>query len=256
MSDQASKSKGLVWALAALLLGGLLACGVAPLAHAVPMGWERHLGQALGQDPGAAACRPSPQARELLKRLVARIYPLDAEDRAQPIEVRVARDPVLNAYAGLGGTITINSALLERAGSPEELAGVLAHEMGHVRHRHVMEGLLVHLFTWEGLRLIFGGGSGSAGLVQFILKMDFTKAQERQADEAGLKRLQQAQVDTQGLKRFFERMQKDEPGSRWLSDHPDDEDRIKMAESYATEHPRPVMTKEEWKILRNDGCGS
>lgn len=254
MGDRASKAKGLAWALAAVALGTLIAVGLAPLAHAVPLSWERRLGAAIGMDAGIKACTPSPRQEALLKKLVARVHPLDPAEAAHPLTVRVVRDPVVNAYAGLGGTITLNSGLLAKAASAEELAGVLAHEIEHVRHRHVMEGILVHLFSWEGLRLIAGGGS-AAGLIQAFLRMDFTKAQEAQADEAGLKRLQAGHVDTRGLGSFFARMKRDSPGTRLLSDHPDDDDRIKMAEAYPTAQPLPILTRAEWADLRAYGCG-
>ena len=254
MDDKASKRKGLLWALAALALGALLAGGVGPLAHAIPRSWEKRLGRALSLDLQGKACRPSPSEQALLQRLVERIYPLDDAERAEPIEVRVVREAAVNAYAGLGGQITVNSGLLSKAGSPEELAGVLAHEIEHVRHRHVMEGAIVHLFSWQGLQLIFGG-SASAGLAQALLRMDFTKVQEAEADKAGLQRLQKAEVDTKGLARFFERMKKEQGGASFLSDHPDDDSRIAMAEAYPTAHPRMIMTTAEWLVLRSFGCG-
>lgn len=248
--DVASKRKGLLWALGALGLGVLLAYGLTPFAHAIPWSWEKRLGRAIDVDLGTKECRPSPQEEVLLKRLVARVYPLNADEAAQPLEVRVVKDDLVNAYAALGGRITVNSALLLMAESPEEVAGVLAHEIEHVRHRHVMEGAMVQLVSWQGLRLIFGG-TPSAGLIRALLRMDFTKAQEAQADKAGLERLQRAHVDTKALGRFFERMKKDQPGLRFLSDHPDDDDRIKMAEEHPTAEPKAIMTADEWKILRS-----
>jgi predicted Zn-dependent protease len=255
MDDRASKRKGLVWALLALVLGVFLALGLSPLAHAIPWSWERRLGGALSQEGSLQRCQPSPEAQALLQRLVARLYPLDASEAAQPIEVRVVRDPAVNAYAALGGKITVNSGLLRQAQSPEEVAGVLAHEIGHVRHRHIMEGALVHLFTWEGLKLILGGASASTGMIQTFLGMDFTRGQETEADRSGLQRLQQAQVDTRGLLSFFQRLQKEQPGGRFLSDHPDNAARIEMAQSFPVAQPRPLMSPVEWKILQAYGCG-
>ena len=247
--DVASKRKGLLWALGALALGALLAYGLTPFAHAIPRSWEKKLGHAVELDLGAKSCHPSPQESALLKRLVARIYPLSPEEEAEPLEVQVVKDKVVNAYAGLGGKITLNSGLLAKAQSAEEVAGVLAHEIEHVRHRHVMEGALVQLVSWQGIRLIFGGAP-SAELLQALLRMDFTKAQEAQADKAGLERLQKARVDTKGLGEFFERMKKDQPGLRFLSDHPDDDDRIKMVEEHPTTAAKAIMSPAEWKMMR------
>ncbi len=156
--------------------------------------------------------------------------------------------------AGLGGIITIYSGLLNKAESPEEIAGVLAHEIEHVHHRHIMEGALVHLFTAEGIHLIFGDASSGAGFAKYLLNMDFTKDQERQADEEGLRRLQAAHVDNQGFKAFFERMGKHEGSSVFLSDHPSNDERVEMVEKFKNEDTKPIMTNTEWEVLKNY-CG-
>jgi len=254
MSDHASKFKGLIWLVVACVLGGLFAVGLSPLAHIIPWSWEKHLGEATRLDLPGKECRNNPAAEALLQRLVQRLYPVEPGDRGFPVEVHVANSPVINAYAGLGGIITLNSGLLNKAESPEEIAGVLAHEIEHVHHRHIMEGALVHLFTAEGIHLIFGDASSAAGFAKYLLNMDFTKDQERQADEEGLRRLQAARVDNQGFKRFFEKMGKHEGSSVFLSDHPSNQERIEMVEKFKNEDTKPIMTSAEWEVLRNY-CG-
>jgi Zn-dependent protease with chaperone function len=61
-----------------------------------------------------------------------------------PYHVRllVADSPVVNAFAAPGGRIVVFRGLLEKTGRPEELAGVLAHEMQHVVLRHPLEAIL------------------------------------------------------------------------------------------------------------------
>jgi predicted Zn-dependent protease len=249
--DHASKFKGLLWAVAACFLGVLLAVGIGPLAHLVPWSWEKKLGNALEFNPDVKdECR-NPQAEALLQRLVARIYPVNPDDGDFSIEVNVARNPVVNAYAQLGGKITLNSGLLKRAESPEEVAGVLAHEIGHVHHRHIMEGALVHFFTAEGINLVLGRGSSVATFARYLLNMDFTRSQEAQADEDGLQRLQKAHVDNKGFRRFFERMEKEEPSSVFLSDHPSNQERMEMVGQFKNQDTRPILTLAEWEILRN-----
>jgi predicted Zn-dependent protease len=254
MEDHASKLKGLIWVAVACACGVFFAVGVTPLAHIIPWSWEQKLGKAVQLDLKNNDCRYNPEADALLLRLVKRIYPLGPEDRDFSIEVRVAQDPVVNAYAALGGEITLNSGLLKRAESPEEIAGVLAHEIGHVHHRHIMEGALVHLFTAQGINMIFGNGTSAAGFAKYFLNMDFTRSQEAQADEDGLLRLQKAHVDNQGFKRFFERMGKDEPGSAFLSDHPSSRERMEMVDQFKNQDTQPIMTPAEWEVLRNY-CG-
>lgn len=254
MRDHASKLKGLVWVTLACVLGIFFAAGLSPLAHLIPWGWEKKLGEAMVFTPPEKECRLNTEADALLQRLVKRLYPLYPDDSAFSIEVHVAQSPVINAYATLGGKITVNSGLLHKAESPEEIAGVLAHEIGHVHHRHIMEGMLVHLFTAEGINLIFGGGSTAGGFAQYFLRMDFTRQQETQADEDGLQRLQRAHVDNQGFKRFFERMEKENGGSPFFSDHPSNRAREEMADRFKNKDDQPIMTKEEWEILKHY-CG-
>lgn len=250
MEDHASKLKGLIWVLIACGCGVLLATGIGPLAHLVPWSWEQKLGNVVNPDLGKEGSY-NPQADALLQRLVKRIYPVNPDDSDFSIEVKVVKNPVINAYATLGGKIYLNSGLLKKAESPEEIAGVLAHEIEHVHRRHIMEGALVHLFTAEGIHLIFGDSGSAAGFADYFLRMDFTRSQETQADEGGLRRLQKAHVSNQGFKRFFESMEKDEPSSVFLSDHPSNRERIEMVDQFKNQDVQPVMTQTEWEMLKN-----
>ncbi len=249
--DKASKLKGLIWVISACIIGVFFAVGLAPLAHAIPWSLEKKMGSMISAPK--TECRYSSQADALLKRLVKRLYPIYPDDDHFSIEVHVADNPDINAYATLGGMITLNSGLLNKAQSPEEIAGVLAHEIEHVHSRHIMEGALVHLFTSEGVYMIFGKTS-TAGFARYLLNMSFTRDQEAQADEGGLRRLQAARVDNQGFKSFFERMEKKGSATTFLSDHPSNKSRMEMTDQYKVKDPQPIMTKDEWEVLRNY-CG-
>jgi len=248
--DKASKLKGLLWVLIACGGGILFAVGVRPLAHIVPWSWEKKFGKMLSVED-LANDHKDPKADVLLQKLVQRIYPLEPEDKDFSIEVHVVKNPVVNAYATLGGKITVNSGLLQKAESPEELAGVLAHEIEHVHRRHILEGALVHLFTAEGINMVLGGGTSVGNFAKYLLNMDFTKSQETQADEGGLKRLQIAHVSNQGFKEFFQRMEKEDSSSLFLSDHPSNQARIEMVEKFTNQDTQPILSPEEWKILKN-----
>ncbi len=254
MKDHASKFKGLIWLAAACACGIFFAVGIAPLAHVIPWSWEKRLGNAVQLDLNGKDCRYNSQAEALLQRLVSRLYPIDPGDKDFSIEVKMVKSPVVNAYASLGGKIMLNSGLVSKAESPEEIAGVLAHEIEHVHHRHIMEGALVHLFTAEGINVIFGSGTSASSFAKYFLNMDFTRSQETQADEEGLRRLQKAHVDNQGFRRFFERMEKEESSSVFLSDHPSSRSRAEMTEKFKNQDPQPIMTEAEWKVLKSY-CG-
>ena len=250
MSDSPSKTKGLMWLIAAIALGVAFALGLSPLAHVIPWSWEKRISYALDFGSSKEECHYSPQAHELLQRLIKRIYPVDSGDSAFSIEVQIVKNPVVNAYAALGGKISINSGLLKQAESPEEVAGVLAHEIGHVQHRHIMEGTIAHMLTAEGINMMFGGHSSTADWTQYFLNMNFTRSQEVQADEEGLRRLQIAHVDNQAFKHFFERMEKSGSMPAFLSDHPANNLRSEMVANFNNQEITPILAQDEWIVLK------
>lgn len=251
MNDSPSKLKGLMWVAAAVILGVIFALGLSPLAHVIPWSWEKKAGQLFVSNN---VCHSNPQAQVLLLRVVKRIYPVSADDAVFSVDVRVVKDPAVNAYAGLGGNIAVNSGLLKQAESPEELAGVLAHEIGHVQHRDILEGVIAHLLTARGIDLIFGGHSSAAQWSQYFLNMNFTRTQEAQADEEGLKRLQASHVDNRAFSDFFERLEKSGSVPVFLSDHPANHARSEMAAKFDNKGAIPIMNREEWLVLKNY-CG-
>lgn len=240
-----------MWVVMAGLLGMVFAQGLSPLAHLIPWSWEKKAG---GLGVYRASCSGSPQVQMLLEKVAKRIYPLDPGDAAFSINVRVARNEAINAYAGLGGNITVNSGLIKQAESPDELAGVLAHEIGHVQHRHIMQGVIEHALTADGVNMILGGRSSAAQWSRYFLNMNFTRAQEMQADEAGFERLQKAHVDNLGYAHFFGRMEKSGSVPVFLSDHPANRARSEMAAKFDNRGATPIMAPGEWRLLKND-CG-
>lgn len=255
INHTASKSKGLAWVLAAFLFGAFCALGLTPLAHIIPWRWEKKLAAVVDGGHSQSECRYDPRAQPLLQKIVARLYPIYPDDATFSIDVQIVRDPVVNAFAGLGGKISINSGLLEQAESADELAGILAHEIEHVRRRHIMEGALAHLFTAEGIHIIFGQASSASEWSAYFLNMDFSRAQETQADEGGLQRLHDAYIDNHGFRHFFERMEKAQSVPMFISDHPSNHQRFAMAEKFDNRDVRAILTSEEWFMLKND-CGN
>jgi len=254
-NDLSSKKLGLLWLILASCIGFIFAAGLAPLAQLVPWTVEKRLADALSLSLSNGACRLNSQASELQQRLVRRIYPINTGDSAFAIDLEIVHDSSINAYATLGGKLKLNSGLLTQAASPDEIAGVLAHEIGHVQHRHILEGTLVHLFTAAGVSIIFGGQSASANWAQYFLNMNFTRAQETQADAAGLKRLQNAHVDNRAYQHFFARMEKLGAVPAFLSDHPSNDQRSEMIAKFANQQTTPIMTPDEWMVLKNSCSG-
>lgn len=166
-----------------------------------------------------------PMLRELGKRLTA--------GSSYQYEIHVARDATVNAFAMPGGYIVFHTALLEKAGRAEEVAGVLAHEIQHVELRHGLRGM-VHAAGWRiALTLLMGdtGGTVAASLVENLGNLRFSRSQESEADMRGVKALLAADIDPRGMAEFFRKLAK-QGGSppALLSSHPASEDRFVAVE--------------------------
>lgn len=247
-----AKAKGLLWALAGIGVAVCLAVGLPALAKRVPWSAERWLDRTVGVDSLARPCGASarPESRAALQRLVARLYPLYPDDRTLPITVDVLPGDTVNAYAGLGGHVHVFDGLLRKAETPEELAGVLAHEIEHVRGRHVMQGLATRLFTLATMSAGLPSDSPvGSRLAYTLLNLKFDRAQESEADEEGLKRLKAAGVGAEGLERFFARAEQGGAAPQWLSSHPANDVRAALAHGARGYPTTPVLSAADWREL-------
>jgi predicted Zn-dependent protease len=223
----------------ALLAGLGLAMGLAPAARHVPWFIEKKLARVFGALPDAVPCGGDPA---LFQTIVKRIYPLDPEDNSFPLTVSLIRGSTVNAFATLGGQVYVYDGLLQQAESAEELAGVLAHEIEHVRRRHIIQGVFVQLFANFG-----------AGFASELVNMRFSRDQEAEADEGGLRRLRTAKVDNAGYQHFFERLARLSNLPAILSDHPSNQQRGVLAARNPTIGAIPVLSPADWQRLQQ-GC--
>jgi predicted Zn-dependent protease len=160
-------------------------------------------------------------------------------------QVHVVDAAVVNAFALPGGEIVVYTGLLREAKTPEQLAGVLAHEIAHVDRRHGMRRIAQSLGVIGTVQLLFGDVSGIAAIALEVLQVSsinaYSRDQERQADSDGVARLARAGIDPNALADFFVMLQKDEPSVggalSWLGSHPNLEQRIAMVHKLAEQHP-------------------
>ena len=247
-STNKNKIKGLVWILAATILAFLVAGGIHKIAAAVPWKAEKWLAQLIGPPP-AVECHPSVQAQKYLTQVITRIYPIEKEDSQIETKFHVVHDKSINAFAMLGGQIYLNSALLEWAKNPEEVAAVLAHELSHVQKRHLLQGLFGHLFVATAFYYLGQPGALSE-IAEQVANLKFTRFQEEEADLGALDRLQHAHISPQGFIDFFTRLENENVGPSLISDHPAPQDRALLARKYLSGDSIPLLKQEEWQELR------
>jgi len=166
--------------------------------------------------------------------------------------IKVIDEPIVNAFATLGGNIYFFRGLLEVAENPEEIAAVLAHEMGHIEHDHVIKKLISEF----GISVILGISTGGDVLlmkeiVKAISSGAFSRKQEKEADQFALGTLYDSGINPRHLGVIFKRLQessptKDLPEFTLLSSHPSVKSRIKMAFEYDMDEFEEVEYQFPW----------
>jgi predicted Zn-dependent protease len=168
-------------------------------------------------------------------------------------QVTVSDLPIVNAFALPGGRIVVFRGLIEQTDSPEELAGVLAHEMQHVLKRHTTRRLIQESSTGLLISVLSGDLTGSMAFgvksAGTLALMQYDRQEEAEADREGMKMILAAGIDPGGMIGFFVKMEKKAKLPQFLtyvSDHPSNADRIqKLGEIVSSESPakRPKFQK-------------
>lgn len=164
-------------------------------------------------------------AYEAVKAIGARL----TKGSTYTYEFHIAEDKAVNAFALPGGVIVVNTGLIDLTARPEELAGVLAHEVQHVELRHSVRAMVKGL----GLRALFAFATGDIGgsligeAVVGMTDLKFSRDDESEADRLGLDALIEAGIDPSGMPAFFEKMsrQAGEAPIAFVSSHPASADR-------------------------------
>lgn len=218
------------------------------LGPRVPQSWERNLGEAMVGDLGNRICHTEEGDAALAKLLDA------VDPGTEQVRAGVANMGMVNAVALPGGQVLLFDGLVQAAESPEELAGVLGHEVGHVRERHVMTAILRQF----GLSILLSGANTTVGDTAFgLAAMGYSRDAEREADEFARERMAESNVSPLGAARFFERIGGDEEGEQnavigWVSSHPDPAERAKAYRAAARGKTfEPVLTQTEFEALKS-----
>lgn len=180
----------------------------------IPIEWEVTLGQSilkmlpLEQKPDQKVLAVLQGTVDLLERSV---------DGNQPYDLKVYIWPgkTVNALALPGGPIVVFEGLLNQAESPEELAGVIAHEIQHILLRHSTRGILRNVAQSMLLALFIGDVNavmeGVANLAGELETLGLSRDMEAEADRKGMELILAANIDPHGMMRIFEKLTQEEP---------------------------------------------
>jgi beta-barrel assembly-enhancing protease len=170
-------------------------------------------------------------------------------DIKMPLTIKVIDSNTVNAFTLPGGFLYIERGVIEEADNEAELAGVMAHEIGHVAARHgVEQASKGELANYLSIPLIFVGGWGgyiarqAIGLAVPLGFLKFSRGDEKEADRLGAQYLWASGYDPHALITFFEKLEakeKKKPGTiaKVFSTHPMTSDRVKEVEALVARFP-------------------
>lgn len=168
-------------------------------------------------------------------------------------------DTDVNAFALPGARIQVNQGLVCFTKSPEELLGVLSHEVGHIRQRHILRSVISRSGTF--LLIVFMGAGSTAELANSAISNRFSVEDEAEADQISAELMAGAGFSPDAMAHFFERLslKQGEAFSKLeflLSDHPLTQSRIdffKIQSAAMQTGRRPVskVIDKAWLNLRS-----
>ena len=231
---------------------------------------------------GKQVCE-APAGKQAYQALVDKIA--KAGNIKAPLHAAVLNSPIKNAIALPGGRIYFFRGLLDVAENPDELGGVLAHEIGHVHHRDGLRKVLQAGGTSYLLGLLFGDVTGAGAVIlaaRVLLDKAYTRTAEFRADGFAIeafKRLGRSaapmghlllrvtgkQSGEKSGKKSGEKSDKDSgknsgknSGKKFafLASHPFSEDRLaRMKKAMPVHTGPPLLTDAQWKALKNVCAG-
>lgn len=237
------------------------------LATLIPPEREAALGRATVRQVellfGSDARCDDAEAQEILDDLAERFV-----DRAlydAPLTVIVMDNPMVNAFAAPGGHVVFFRGMIDEAQSPDELAAVMAHEIGHVVARDPTRLMLRSVGSVGILGLVLGdfaGGGLIVVLTDQLLESSYSREAEENADLYAFERMIEQGVDPGALADLFGRM-KDQHGdveglASHIMTHPSFADRIAEArrQSDRAGETAPALTDAQFAILKDSCAGT
>jgi Zn-dependent protease with chaperone function len=228
------------------------------LTPLLPQGLERRLGEvADGQVKvvfGNQVCSNAAGQRAFAK-LVNALRETAGLDTS--VQSAVLSSPIPNAFALPGGKVYLFSALLAKAENADEIAGVLAHELGHLKHRDNMRVLIYNGGTSFLIGLLFGDVTGSGALIfasRSLVTASYSREAEQNADSFAIEVMHRLGRSPKPMGELLFRVtgKQGDHGLTILANHPLTEDRLaRMSKEDQPPSGPPLLTPAEWTSLKS-----
>lgn len=239
-------------------LAGQLAAFIPPerevrVGNAILRQFERLLSK---EDLGDWRCT-NPKGQMALERMMQALQ--QGQEFPYAVQVGVVDHKMINAFALPGGHIVVMRGLIEMAETPEQLAAILAHELGHVAQRDPIEQALRAAGTAGLLSLVLGDATGGTVLAlagETLISAKNSRDVEARADDFALVQMAKAGVSPEALAELFE-LVLEEMGDQafdmgWISSHPPSAARAAHARAavQTTRSYKKTVSSEEWQAIQ------
>ncbi len=250
------------WSAAALISIVLMVLYVVPLAAdrltpLIPYAVEKRIGEVADKQVkvifDGKQCE-NPDGKAAFTKLVDTLR--QAGDLDATADAAVISNEIANAIALPGGKIYVFEGLLTKAENVDELAGVLAHELGHVKNRDGLRNLIYNGGTSFLIGLLFGDVTGSSAIIfasRELFQASHSRDAERTADAMTIDIMRKLGRSPKPMGEFLLRVTGKEKGKglAMISSHPLSEDRLaRMSQQDAPPSAPPLLTAEEWAALK------
>ena len=234
---------------------GILAIGTASISAGCAPAISTQDEVRLGQQTAAQLNRELPLVQDAAAlqyiNQLGRSIAQRADHRGINYNFYIVNAPEVNAFAVPGGHVYVNRGLIERASNVSELAGVLAHEIGHVVHRHGIEQWQRAQNANLGLAVLYGVllGRSPSGIEQAAIQIGgagvfsgYSRDAEREADRTAIQYMLASGYHPQGLVTMFESLlaeRQRNPGAveQWFATHPTTQERINSTRAAINQVP-------------------
>ena len=254
------------YALAAIFLLGV-PLAAAPIADIMPDTYRTQISDIAWSQVESVAhyCDTSDEAARVLNDMAHRMMTTAGIAQRDSIWITIvdARtflgEPIPNAFALPDGSIIVTDGLIDLAEHPDELAGVIAHEIAHIERDHVMRNVVSRIGAGIFFDVAFGGAGVGQSLAIFSVSLAglrYTRHYEEEADLHGLAYLDAAGIDAGGVARMFERLRDIQESAEGaglpalLSTHPASDARAARARAQARSGLAPSLSPAEWRVVR------
>jgi len=172
-------------------------------------------------------------------------------------QLHIIDEDQINAFTSLNGNIYLFTGLIKKLETPEELAIILAHEIGHAENKHVVEKLIKTLGI-EALFSILSGGDPVllSEIAKLTMSTTFDRKNEEEADEFAMNLAYKSNINPHRLGQFFLKLKAEDKGNfysdlEFIRTHPMDNDRIKKSADFKLSDDFaevPIMV--DWQAIK------